>query len=241
MKLLIASLSIASIPLIACSSDPLAPGSGDQAGAGSKTLVIEGSASAEPKVSNAKLPTDFGTDFSVRITLNGTPITSGAMVTIESQSNKFTLTFNPNQGNGGRWEASEPSYDESYRLDIVDGNDKVTGVIVDGPDIHQITAPVSGASLDSSMPIDVKWDRSDTADICTLDVGHIDRLTIPDNGKYTLPANSLDAEKDKTKENTISIRRSNHVTPAGATGDSSFTVSVRNDLDVLALANPNLP
>lgn len=239
MKLYITSLALLSVPLIACSSDPLEPGSGDQAGAGTKTLVIEGSANAEPKVSNAKIATDFGTDFSVRISLNGTPVTTGAEVTIQSLNSKFTLTFNSN-GNG-RWEGSAPSYDESYRLDVVSGNDKVTGVIVDGPDIHQITAPAPGASLDSTLPIDVKWDRGDTADICTLDVGHIDRLTIPDNGKYTLPANSLDAEKDKTKENQITIRRSNHVTPAGATGDSTFTVSVSNNIDVLALANPNLP
>jgi hypothetical protein len=90
------------------------------------------------------------------------------------------------------------------------------------------------------MPIDVKWDRGDTADVCTIDVGNVDHLTIPDNGKYTLPANSLKANKDSTHDNTIEIQRSNHVTPAGATGDSTFTVSIRNNIDVLALANPAL-
>jgi hypothetical protein len=239
MKLTTISLALLSIPLVACSHDPLEPGQGSDPGAGTGTLFVEGNASAEPHLPSAKLPGDFSTDFSVRLQLNGAPVTAGAMVTVQSLNVNVVLTYNPD--NGGRWEGTAAGYDESYRLDVVSGADKVTGVIVDGPDIHTMAAPMQGASLDSTMPIDVLWDRGEAADVATLDVGHIDRLTIADNGKYTLPPSSLDAEKDKTKENQIEIRRSNRVTPAGAIGGSSFSVSIRNNVDVLALANPNLP
>ena len=236
MKLFITSLALVSVPLIACSNDPLEPGSGDEAGAGTNTLFVEGSANAEANNANARNSTDFTTEFNIRVQLNGQDLLGTAMVTIESLKVKTTLTFDQN----GRWRGTASGYDESYRLDIVSGNDKVTGVIVDGPDIHTMDAPTQGAALDSTMPIDVKWGRGEQADECSIDVGHIDRLTIADNGKYTLPPGSLDAEKDKTKENNIEIRRTNHIAPAGAIGGSNFQVSIRNDIDVLALANPAL-
>ncbi|HUS28624.1 MAG TPA: hypothetical protein VMZ53_08945, partial [Kofleriaceae bacterium] len=82
--------------------------------------------------------------------------------------------------------------------------------------------------------------RGEGADVATIRTGNLDRLTIPDNGAYTMAPNSLKAEKDKTRENTIELRRTNRVTPAGALGGSSFQVSIENRVDVIALANPAL-
>jgi hypothetical protein len=238
MKLTTISLALLSIPLVACSNDPLEPGEGSDPGAGTNTLLVEGNASAEARVPNAKLASDFTTDFSVRVQLNGQDVTTGATVTVQSLNVNVTLTFSPD--NGGRWIGTAAGYDESYRLDVISGADKVTGVIVDGPTIHTFTAPMQGASLDSTLAIPVTWDRGEEAQNATIKTENIDRLTIPDSGTYMLPPNALKAEKDKTKENTIELRRSNRVVPAGAVGGSSFSVSVENDLDVIALANPAL-
>src|ERR1041385_1154239 len=161
MKLQIASLALLAVPLIACSHDPLDPGQGSDPGTGTGTLFVEGTASAEPHVANAHLAADFSTDFSIRLQLNGQNVTTGATVTVESLNVNVTLTFNPD--NGGRWVGTAAGYDESYRLDVVSGTDKIPGVIVDGPTIHTITAPTAGASLDSTTMIDVKWDRDDAA------------------------------------------------------------------------------
>ena len=238
MKLTHVCLAFLSIPLLACSNDPLEPGEGSDPGAGTNTLQVNGSASAEPHGSNGKLPADFSTDFSVRIELNGQPVTTNATVTVSSLNVNVTLLFNAN-GNG-RWEGTAAGYDESYRLDVVSGTDKVNGVIVDGPGIHTFTAPLAGAALDSTLMIPVNWDRSEGAEVATIRTENIDRITIPDSGTYMLPPNALKAEKDKTQENTIELQRTNRIIPAGAIGDSSFSVSIQNDLDVIALANPAL-
>jgi hypothetical protein len=86
----------------------------------------------------------------------------------------------------------------------------------------------------------ITWDREDGADIATLDTDNIDRLTIPDTGSYSMGAGVLKAEKDKTRENRIDVRRTNHVAPAGAVGGSDFAVSIENRVDVLAQPNPAL-
>lgn len=233
MKHYIASIAL----LVACSSDPLEPGAGNDPGAGTKTLSVDGSATATPRVANAKLATDFNTEFSVRIALDGVQVTTGT-VTVQSQNATTNLTYAPD--NNGHWIGTAANYDEVYRLDIISGADEVRGVTVDGPTIHVITAPTAGAALDSTVMNPVTWDRDEGADIATIDTENIDRLTIPDNGAYMMTAGALKAEKDKTRENRIEIRRTNHVSPAGAVPGSDFAVSIENRVDVLAQANPAL-
>ena len=233
MKHYFASIAL----LAACSSDPLEPGAGSDPGAGTSTLSVEGNATASPRIANAKLAADFNTEFSVRISLGQTQITTGT-VTVQSQFATTNLTYTPD--NGGHWIGTAANYDEVYRLDVVSGADKVQGVIVDGPSIHVITSPTAGAALDSTVMNPVKWDREEAADVATLDTGNIDRLTIPDNGAYMMTAGALKADKDKTRENRIEIRRSNHVSPGGAVAGSNFEVSIENRVDVLAQPNPAL-
>lgn len=223
--------------LAACSSDPLEPGAGNDPGAGTKTLSVDGNATASPRVANAKLATDFTTEFSVRISLNGNQVTTGS-VSVTSQNATTNLTYSPD--NNGRWIGTAANYDELYRLDIVSGADEVRGVVVDGPSIHVITAPTAGASLDSTVMTPVSWDRDEAADLATIDTEALDRLTIPDTGTYMMGAGTLKAEKDKARENRIAVRRTNHVVPAGAVAGSDFAVSIENRVEVVALPNPAL-
>ena len=50
----------------------------------------------------------------------------------------------------------------------------------------------------------------------TIRTDVIDTLAIPDTGDYALAAGGLKAERDKVKQNTIRLTRTNRVTPAGA-------------------------
>ncbi len=234
MKTIFASILF----LAACGSDPLDPGAGDDLGGGTNTLLVDGRASAEPRFANAHAATDFDTDFSIRISLNDVAVTTGT-VTVSSRYGEVPLTYRPDPG-PGRWEGQMANYDESYRLDIISGADKVTGVIVDGPDIHTFTAPTAGATLDSTMQNPVTWSREDTADITTFDAQEADRINISDTGSYMMGAGVLKAEKDKAHENRLEIARTNHVVPAGAVAGSDFAVTVTNRLDVLAAPNAGL-
>jgi hypothetical protein len=219
----------------ACGGDPLDPGAGSDPGGGTSTLLVEGRASADPRLSNAT-STDFDTDFSIRIELGGAPVTTGT-VTITSRTAKTPLSLSPDNQ---RWEGRAAGYDQVYQLDVKSGTDEVTGVIVDGPDLHRITAPTAGASLDSTVATNLTWDREDAAQIITFKSDAVDRIDITDSGTYSMGPGVLKAEKDKTKENTLELRRTNHIAPHGAIAGSDFAVSVEQRVDVLALPNPAL-
>jgi hypothetical protein len=236
MKTIMISLAL----LTACSSDPLSPGAGDSAGTGTSTLTVEGTASAQPSAPNASQPTDFKTDFEVDIKLGTSEVTTGT-VTVTSSSGKTALAFDMTTTN--HWLGTASGYDEVYQLDVDDGSDNVAGVRVDGPDIHTFTSPSASASVDSTAATVVTWSRADAAQDAVL---HIDDnnggngdLTVSDTGTFSIPANTFKAQKDQTRPATVSLTRSNQVTPAGAAPGSSMSVSVENAVDVIVLANPN--
>ncbi len=233
MKTIFASILL----LAACGSDPLDPGAGSDPGDGTRTLFVEGRASAEPRFANARLETDFTTEFSVRITLNDVQVRTGT-VTVMSRFGEAPLAWT--DADGGRWVGTMANYDEVYQLDIVSGADEVRGVIVDGPDLHVFTAPTNGATLDSTVPNPITWDRDETAQIATFDAEEIDRLNIPDSGDYMMGVGVLKAEKDQARENRLEVRRTNHIVPGGAIPGSDFAVTVENRLDVLVAPNPAL-
>jgi hypothetical protein len=220
---------LASIVLTACSSNPLDPGAGNQAGTGTGTLLVNGDAHAHSDVANAKLSTDFTTDINVQIMLNNQQVTTGT-VTIKSSKATTTLTYDQN----GNWQATAANYDEAYELSVISGADKVTGVIVDGPDIHEFVSPTMGATLDSTIANTLKWDRAAAADQATLRVGDLPHIAISDTGNFSMPAGTLRADTTQARPNTLVLTRENQVVPKGAVAGSSFTVSVDNELDVIA-------
>ncbi len=220
--------------LAACGGDPLDPGAGSDPGGGTNTLYVEGRASADPRIVNATA-NDFDTDFDIHVQLNGQDVTTGT-VTITSRFATTPLAVNGNN----RWEGRVGGYDQVYQLDVKSGADEVTGVVVEGPDLHHITGPAPGASLDSTVATNLTWDREDAAQIITFRSDRIDRITITDTGTYAMGPGTLEADKDQTKENTLELRRTNHVAPHGAIGGSDFAVSVEQRIDVIAQPNPAL-
>ena len=236
MKTVLASFALL---FAACAHAPLDPGAGDNAGGGSKTLTVQGSAIAHPNVPDAAHPSDFTTEFEIRISLGQTQVTTGT-VTLTSSGAKTDLTFNTN-GNG-RWQGTANGYDEVYQLDVTSGPDTISAVRVDGPGIHTISGPAEGASIDASMPNMLTWLRdaaAETAQLRIRDGG--DGLTIADSGSFSIPALTFQASHDQTRNTTIQLTRTNQITPAGAVAGSSFSVGVENEIDVVLLACPTCP
>jgi len=228
-------LIVSSLLLVACSSSPLDPGAGNSLGSGTQTLSVEGSISADSDVSNASNASGFTTHFDIQLTKGGQPVTTGT-VTISSNGGDVALTFDTT--NGGRWIGSQAGYFEVYGLDVTSGSDTITGVRIDGPDLHTFTAPALGATLDATAANTVTWSRADHADVATIRTQQIDRITIDDTGTYSLAAGALRSSKDKAENESIELRRSNQVQPAGAVAGSSVSVGVRNHVDVLVAINP---
>lgn len=235
MKYVLAS---ALISITACgTSDPLEPGSGDQFGTGTQTLLVKGTVSARPRISNAKLAADFDSEFRVQLSLNDVPVSTGT-VTMRSAGRTVPLAWKDNGQSSGHWEANAAGYDEVYQLDVSSGSDNVNGVIVDGPDIHVINAPTAGAALDSTQSITVTWDRLETTDEARFSA-ESDEVVVPDTGSYAMSPRTLRADKDKAKTNRLRLTRANRVSPAGAVVGSSMSVTVVNELEVVAMPCPS--
>lgn len=222
----------------ACGGTDLDPGAGNDPGTGTSTLVVDGSASASPRVDNARAAADFETDFSVRVRKDGQPITSGT-VRVTSASGVVDLVFDTSD-NEARWRGRAPGYDEVYILDVISGEDRVEGVRVDGPDAHHFTAPAPGASVDATQPLVLTWTGEDTAASAVVKTENIDDIAIDDTRTYELPAGSLKRKREEAEQNELRIRRTNRVVPAGAAGGSELTVSVENRITVLAQPDPAL-
>jgi hypothetical protein len=214
----------------------LDPGSGDDPGTGTRTLVVDGSAHARPRLVNARTAADFETSFEVRVMIGLQNVTGGT-VSITSSRGTFPLLYSSDKN---RWEGSAPGYDQVYVLDVESGADAVHDVRVDGPDVHFFTKPLPGATVDSRAILDIAWDSDDTADTASIDAEEIDQIAIPDTGTYVLAAGALKAEKDRAHENTIDLARTNRVTPAGAAPGSEFEVRVENTIQVVAQPDPTL-
>jgi hypothetical protein len=219
--------------IFACGGSNLDPGAGNDPGTGTGTLSLTGSVHASPRVTNANMNTEFDTDVTIRMSLNNQTVTTGT-VTITSTAGKVPLTLR----NDTRWTASLPNYDEVYILDIESGPDKISGVRIDGPDIHVFSAPTAGAPVDSTMPLMLKWDREHPADSAALRTENIDSLTIEDSGSYSLAGGSLRAERGAARQNTLRLTRTNSVVPRGAAAGSTWNVTIENDIDVVAQPLP---
>ncbi|MGE5183134.1 MAG: hypothetical protein ACM31C_13780 [Acidobacteriota bacterium] len=237
MRLHLASICLL---LVACSHNALDPGAGSDPGTGTGTLSVNGDARAQSDVANSKVDTDFTTEFSVELSLAGMPVTTGT-VTVRSSSGTTTLTFDNTAGQNGRWRGQAANYDEVYELNVISGTDKISAVYVDGPDIHTFTLPTLGASIDPSMATDTKWARAAAAQQAEISFGDQNGLSISDSGTYSIPMYAIPYEKDQTKMDRIRLTRTNSIAPKGAVGGSSFSVSVAQELDVIATACPTCP
>lgn len=232
MQPILASTVLA-LAMAACGGSNLDPGAGNDPGTGTGTLEIDGTVRATSRLTNARSNAEFDTDFSVRVSLNNQTVTTGT-VTVTSASGKIPLTYR----NDNRWSANTSTYDEVYILDVESGPDKVTGVRVDGPDIHVFSAPTVGATVDATMPLTVKWDREDQADSAAIRTENLDSISIPDSGSYALAAGALKTDKTQARPNTVRLTRTNRVVPSGTVAGSTWSVSIENELDVVTAAQP---
>ena len=138
--------------------DPLAPGAGDDPGTGTATLTVRGHAAAEPVFANATSASDFVTWFAIELERTGVRVTTGSVV-VTSAAGAVPLTFDTRDG--GQWRGQQSGYYQVYRLDVTADADAVAGVRVDGPDVHQFTAPMTGATVDATLPLAVSWQSFD--------------------------------------------------------------------------------
>lgn len=214
--------------LAACGGD-LDPGSGNDPGTGTSTLFVDGDVEATPTVTNASRSPDFSTHFSVAVRKNDVAVTTGE-VTVSSNGGTVALVYDTAEN---RWRGQQNGYHEVYELSVSSGDDGVSGVRVDGPALHHFTAPLPGAAVSATVPLEVRWERDEAAATAQFETQEVGELAIADTGSYSVPVGALKSNSGEATEERLRLDRSERVTPAGALADSSMRVRIRNEIDVL--------
>jgi hypothetical protein len=218
-------LALTSATLAACGSD------GSDTGTGSGTLRVDGDVEASPELANADAPTDFTTSFHVRVTKDGAPVTTGEVV-ITSDGGEVALIYDA-EDRDGRWRGTQAGYHGTYALDVVSGDDYVTGAQLEGPDIHVFTAPALTGAVDATQPLVVEWSREVEADEATLETKEMDAVAISDLGTFELPTGALKSKPDETEQEEIRIERASRIPLAGGVAGSELRVLIENRLELV--------
>ena len=169
----------------------------------------------------------FITDFDVEVEdAAGDPI-SLATVTIKNSSLGEITLLETNAGSG-RYTAVRNSFpDGDFELNVVRGADNVQGVILGGPGVHTITAPLANATVTALQSLIVTWNSPSQAKSAELETRDYGPVIVPDTGAAMIPASETEARADER----IRIYRFNEVGIDGGLPGSRLKVEVRQTVE----------
>ncbi len=207
--------------LIACGGGTEPVVERNDPGTGTLTLKVKADIDAKDIVGG------FITDFDVDVEdAGGNPI-SGATVTIKNSS-LGEITLLETSAGSGKYTAVRNSFPEGdFELNVVLGADNVQGVILGGPGVHTITAPLANDSVPSLQSLTVSWNspsQAKSAEVETRDYGPV---VVPDTGAAMVPS----LENVVRPDQRIRIYRFNEVGINGGLPGSRMRVEVRQTVE----------
>ena len=216
-------IGLATALLLAGCGDSTGPAADrNSGGEGSSTLLIKADVDASDVAGG------FVTDFLVEVRDALDNPVSGAVVTITNSTlGVVTLLEDPGTGDYEATRNSFPAGDFELSVVAVNGTDRVEGVVVGGPGVHTITAPLQNTTVLSSEALTITWtvpSQAVSAEVETLDWGP---ALVPDVGSYVIPISSNMANPSQR----IRIWRYNEVAIAGGLIGSRMQVEVRQTLE----------
>jgi len=194
----------------------------NNAGAGSSTLQVQGDINAST-TGGAPLTT-----FSVTVRDGAGNTIGGATVTVLNASlpnGSITLVQAiPPNGAYVNSVASFPTGD--FQLNVVKGTDSVQGVVVGGPGMPTINAPVLNSTVAANTDLAVSWTTPVVAKQVTVSTRDMS-FTGPDLGAYTIVA----AQNPARLGQRVRVDRFNEVEAAGGLVGSRLSVMYRAAID----------
>lgn len=207
--------------LIACGGGTEPTVERNDPGTGTLTLKVTADIDAKDVVGG------FITDFDVDVEdAAGNPI-SAATVTIKNPSLGEITLLESNAGSG-KYVAVRNSFpDGDFELNVVRGTDNVQGVILGGPGVHTITAPLANATVPALQSLIVTWDSPSQAKSAELETRDYGPVVVPDTGAAMVPALENVARADQR----IRVVRFNEVGINGGLPGSRMRVEVRQTVE----------
>lgn len=190
-------------------------------GTGTLTLKVTADIDANDVVGG------FVTEFDVDVQDAGGNPMSGATVTITNPS-LGEITLLETSAGSGEYTAVRNSFpDGDFELNVVLGADNIQGVILGGPGIHTITAPLANATVTALQSLIVTWNspfQAKSAEVETRDYGPV---VVPDTGAAVIPSSETLARVDER----IRVYRFNEVGINGGLPGSRLKVEVRQTVE----------
>lgn len=207
--------------LIACGGGTEPTVERNDPGTGTLTLKVTADIDANDVVGG------FITDFTVDVEdAAGNPV-SLATVTIKN-SLLGEITLLETSAGSGKYTAVRNSFPNGdFELNVVRGTDNVQGVILGGPGVHTITAPLANATVTALQSLIVTWNspsQAKSAEVETRDYGPV---VVPDTGAAMVPALENVARVDQR----IRVFRFNEVGINGGLPGSRLKVEVRQTVE----------
>jgi hypothetical protein len=217
-------LTLAAAAALACGSTSSnnAATSRNNPGAGSSTLLVQGDINAAITGGNPL------TTFSVTVRDGAGATIGGATVTVRNSSVPDGVVnlvqAIPGTGPYTATVASFPTGD--FQLNVVKGTDSVQGVVVGGPGMPTINAPVLNSTVTANTDLAVSWTTPVVAKQVTVSTRDM-TFTGPDLGAYTIVA----AQNPPRAGQRVRVDRFNEVEAAGGLVGSRLNVFYRASID----------
>ncbi len=207
--------------LVACGGGTEPTVERNDPGTGTLTLKVTADIDAKDVVGG------FITDFEVVVEdAGGNPI-SGATVTIKNPSIGEITLLETSAGSGEYTAVRNTFPSGDFELNVVRGTDNIQGVILGGPGIHTITAPLADASVTALQTLIVTWNSPSQAKSAELETRDYGPVVVPDTGAAMVPSLENVARADQR----IRIYRFNEVGINGGLPGSRMKVEVRQTVE----------
>lgn len=218
----VAVVGAASIGWAACGDDPIGPAAQrNDPGTGTRSMLVMAD------IEGRDVSGGFVSDFEVRLRdSQGRPI-SGATVTIKNGDLGTVNLLEVDAGSGGYVATVNRFGGGDYRLEAVQGEHEVRGVVVGGIAGHTITSPAANATVLAGQPLEITWTRSPEAAGADVETRDYEVEGVPDTGRFTVPADQNPGRTDQR----IRVWRYNKVDIAGGLFGSQLKLSIRNTVE----------
>lgn len=208
---------------LGCGSGTGPAASRNNPGTGTSTLLV----TADIDANDVPNTTAFNTEFVVQLRdAAGSPV-SGATVAMGNPV-LGTITLVETGVGSGDYTATRSGFPGGdFSLNVTRGTDNVRDVVLGGPSVHAITAPVQNQTVPASQALTVRWTVPSQAQFAEMETRDFGPFTAPDNGTYTFPA----AQNPVRADQRVRVFRFNEVTIAGGRPGSRLRVEVRRTVE----------
>lgn len=185
-------------------------------GTGTGTLKVTADIDA------ANVAGGMSTDFTVSLRDALGNKVSGATVTVYNPS-LGTVTLPETAAGSGDYFNTKLSFPAGdFTLAVVRGSDNAQGIVLGGPGVHSVTAPVAGSVATAGQPLTVRWTVPSQAKSAMLETRDFGPLALPDTGAYVIAG----ANNPVNSNQRVRVSRYNEVDVNGGLPGSRLRVTV---------------